>query len=229
MRIRGDFLKESAEERVERRLTQDIICGVYQVNHYLPPERQLSETLGVSRPVVHKALIRLEGRGLVSIVARQGVRVNDYKINGKLDLLESLLTMEKWKIDVQLHRSMMAFIKNHLIHILQATSRHKRKPYLEGQPFKAPEDLFTWMHQYALDTENFIDAMLFNEFKTGIINVGRFLVENDISGYQDMRYAIDQAVNNGSLEQITFSVEAFFAQVEFYWYRRCEDEAAIRT
>lgn len=58
-----------------KRLQQSIRLGVYPVNSRLPTERDLAETLGVSRPTVREAIIVLELRGLVQMRHSAGVYV----------------------------------------------------------------------------------------------------------------------------------------------------------
>lgn len=66
------MLKASNQEErlyitIARRLQQAIEAGVYPVGSRLPAERELSETMGVSRPVIREALIVLELKGLILV------------------------------------------------------------------------------------------------------------------------------------------------------------------
>lgn len=215
-------MKQSAEERVEEQLVQDIFSGLYPIGEFLPPERVLAEALKVSRPVVHKALIRLEGKGLVTIVPRQGVRVNDYKVNGKLSLLESIFTMAKWKIDVNIQKAIMNYVKSHLIDVLISACSKDVAPHKENEYFSHPDDLFLWMRGYALETDHFIDTMLFNEFEVGIKNVAKFLLEKDLVEYQTHRIAIDFLVKKHKKDQIEQAVDAFFDGISIPWYEEVQ-------
>ncbi|MCD4712317.1 MAG: GntR family transcriptional regulator [Clostridiales bacterium] len=218
-------MRLSAEEQVEKTLIQSIFGGDYKVNDFLPPERNLAEILGFSRPVIHKAIIRLESKGLVSIVPRQGVRVNDYRESGKLELLEALYEMFKWKIDIDMHRSILSFVKDNLTRVMHDAMNKKTIPYKENLEFENPEDLFLWMHHYAMSSDNVLYAMLFNEFRTGIINVSAFLLSEKQSDFQVMRMNIDKVIQNGLEEELLSSIEVFFGDIEKLWIRRCEDEA----
>jgi DNA-binding FadR family transcriptional regulator len=68
-----------------------IISGELMPGDQLPPARELSARMGVSRPVISAGLIELEKMGFVDIVARQGVYVSDYRKTGSLDTLTALL------------------------------------------------------------------------------------------------------------------------------------------
>jgi len=218
----------SAEKKVEKVLIQDILGGKYKVNDYLPPERNLAETLGFSRPVIHKAIIRLESKGLVSIVPRQGIRVNDYREAAKLQLLEALYEMYMWKIDIEMHRSIIMFVKDNLARVLLDVRNKKTVPYMENQNFEKPEDLFLWMHQYTMASDNVLYAMLFNEFKMGIVNVSLFLLHEKESNFQELRMRIDDMMKNGDEDALLSSIAEFFKDIEALWIRRCEYEAQSR-
>ncbi len=61
----------------------------------LPSERDLAKMLGVSRPVLHEALVALNTQGLVQIEARRGVFVSDYRRESSMALLNTLLRYER--------------------------------------------------------------------------------------------------------------------------------------
>ena len=57
-------------DRVYDHVLGQIIVGIFPVNSRLPPETRLADQLGVSRPVVREALMRLREDGLIA--SRQG-------------------------------------------------------------------------------------------------------------------------------------------------------------
>jgi GntR family transcriptional repressor for pyruvate dehydrogenase complex len=85
--LRSSSLKEVFVQRFE----DLILSGQLPIGAKLPPERTLAERLGVSRPVVHSGLIELAARGLVTMKPRVGTVVNDYRREGSLALLGSLV------------------------------------------------------------------------------------------------------------------------------------------
>ena len=52
----------------------------------LPPERQLAQSMGVSRAVVNSGVAELERRGFLEVRPRVGTFVTDYRRAGTLDL-----------------------------------------------------------------------------------------------------------------------------------------------
>jgi len=57
--------EKSAEAKVEALLVTGILNGKYPALSRLKPERELADAFGYSRSVVHKAIIRLESKGLL--------------------------------------------------------------------------------------------------------------------------------------------------------------------
>lgn len=96
--IKTEALKEICVARFE----ELIISGKLSTGQRLPPERDLALQLGVSRPVVHEALVDIAAKGLVSLKPRVGTIVNDYRKHGSLALLNSLLNYHDGKLEPKL-------------------------------------------------------------------------------------------------------------------------------
>jgi GntR family transcriptional repressor for pyruvate dehydrogenase complex len=96
--LKTDSLKEICIKRFEGL----ILSGAFAVDEKLPPERELAKRLGVSRPVVHEALVDIAAKGLVTITPRKGTVVNDFRRQGSVALLISLLEYHDGKLDSKL-------------------------------------------------------------------------------------------------------------------------------
>src|SRR5471030_201952 len=59
-------------ELVLQRIEAQIVSGALRAGQRLPPERELAELLGVSRPAVREALRVLEAQGVVRSQVGQG-------------------------------------------------------------------------------------------------------------------------------------------------------------
>jgi GntR family transcriptional regulator, transcriptional repressor for pyruvate dehydrogenase complex len=88
-----------------------ILSGELKAGERLPSERDLAVRLGVSRPVLHEALVDLSSKGLVSILPRRGVEVNDYRQSGSMTILSSLLSYHNGKFDPQFTSSLFEMRK----------------------------------------------------------------------------------------------------------------------
>lgn len=90
------------------RLEELIISGELKAGERLPAERDLAARLGVSRPVLHEALVDLAAKGLVTINPRRGVVINDFRKSGSFAILSSLLTYHNGELDPQFVSSLLA-------------------------------------------------------------------------------------------------------------------------
>ena len=68
-----------------------ILSGELEVGERLPPARELSLRMGVSRPVISAGLVELEKLGFVEIRPRQGVYVSDYRRRGTVETLVAIM------------------------------------------------------------------------------------------------------------------------------------------
>ena len=80
----------SSAGAIAKKLRTQILLGTYAVGDRLPAERELSETLGVSRLTLRSALTHLEAEGLVHAVHGSGTRVLDYRESAGLELFGHL-------------------------------------------------------------------------------------------------------------------------------------------
>ncbi|MDY6846059.1 MAG: fatty acid metabolism transcriptional regulator FadR [Chloroflexota bacterium] len=77
-------------EIIETRLIKAILTNTFPINSNLPGERELSDSLGVTRPTLREALQRLERDGWIEIHQGKPTRVRDYWKEGRLGVLNSL-------------------------------------------------------------------------------------------------------------------------------------------
>ena len=76
------------------RLRGAILSGEYQAGDALPPERTLASELGTNRNTLREAVRLLEESGLVRARQGHGVRVLDFRRDGRLHLLPAFLAEE---------------------------------------------------------------------------------------------------------------------------------------
>ncbi|MFZ5469951.1 MAG: FadR/GntR family transcriptional regulator [Myxococcota bacterium] len=82
--------RQLAVDEVAAQLRREVLSGSIRPGELFPPERQLAETLGVSRLTLRAALSRLYGQGLVTIRQGDGVRAADFRRRSTLDVLVDL-------------------------------------------------------------------------------------------------------------------------------------------
>ncbi len=73
---------------IARHLAAEIQAGKYAVGERLPPERELAQTLDVSRTTVREALLALEIMQMIEIRVGSGVFVRDEATRGPVQMAE---------------------------------------------------------------------------------------------------------------------------------------------
>ena len=97
----------SLKDACIRKIEGLILSGDLAPGERLPSERDLAVRLGVSRPVLHQAIVALDAKGLVRIEPRHGVFVCDFKRDGSMALLMTLMQHEDGVYQPQLLTSLI--------------------------------------------------------------------------------------------------------------------------
>lgn len=118
--LRVSNLKDACIQRLEGL----ILSGEIKAGERLPSERDLALRLNISRPVLHEALVELAARGLVSILPRRGVVINDYRKTGSCAILSSLLTYNNGQLDPKFIDSLFAMRKLVEVECANLAARH---------------------------------------------------------------------------------------------------------
>ncbi len=99
--------KRSVSDEVFDQLRNRIVYQELKAGEELPPERLLSEMLGVSRNAVREAIKRLQQARLVEVKHGGMTTVLDYRREASADLLPSLLFDQDGQIQVDAARSIV--------------------------------------------------------------------------------------------------------------------------
>ncbi len=83
--------KSRVAEEIVQQLRGLILSGQYAVGQKLPPERKLSEELGVNRASLREAIKSLEQLGLVKTRQGDGTRVLDFMQTAGVELVSHLI------------------------------------------------------------------------------------------------------------------------------------------
>jgi len=103
--VEAKSLKAACVETLERL----VISGELAVGELIPPERDLARRLGVSRPVVHEAMVELAAKGFVSVEPRREARVSDFWRDGTLAIFESIVLHNEGTFPTGTLRDLVAF------------------------------------------------------------------------------------------------------------------------
>jgi GntR family transcriptional regulator, transcriptional repressor for pyruvate dehydrogenase complex len=97
--------RRSLPDAVFEQLTAEIVAGGVPPGDALPPERALTEQLGVNRQAVREALQRMHLLGLVDIHHGEPTRVRDFRSSASPELLSWLVVRPDGTIDQAVVRS----------------------------------------------------------------------------------------------------------------------------
>ena len=86
-KLSAPTLKELFVEQLENL----ILSGKLSIGEKLPSERELADSMQVSRSVVNAGLAEIADKGFLEIVPRSGTYVADYRKKGKLDTIISIM------------------------------------------------------------------------------------------------------------------------------------------
>lgn len=203
----------SKELQVEQLILNEILSEELKAGEMMLPERDLAIKYDCSRPVVHKAIIRLENKGVLKIRPRKGIEVLDFKISGKLSLIEVISQKRKDSLSRKLNHDMLFFIKDNFKNVIQSFQWVDKKP--TPIILKEPEDFFNLLFDYGFQSNNSIYPMLINEFKIGILNVANCCSDSKDVG--QMFHEIEKNIMEKQTEEAIAIVDGLFELIENLW------------
>ena len=180
---------ESLKDVFIRRFEDLILSGKFPVGQKLPSERELALQLGVSRPVVHEGLVDLAGKGLVTMIPRVGTLVNDYRKEGSLSILASLINYHQGNLEPGLLVSLLEMRLLFEVETARRAALHRDRDQLESfynllleEDRISQRDVdgiceldFDFHHLIALASGNHIYPLLLNSFRHCYANLaGQF-------------------------------------------------------
>ena len=166
----------------ETRLIESILNGSFPINSHLPGERELSDSLGVTRPTLREALQRLARDGWVEIHQGKPTRIMDYWKEGKLGVLNTLSEHPEQLpsnfipnlLNVRLSMAPMytalavCNAPGKVVNLLEG--RHG----LKRSPDQFSEFDWTLQHELTILGENPVFVMILNGFKDLYLNLAPF-------------------------------------------------------
>ena len=167
----------SLTELFVQQIENMILSGELAVGEQLPPARELSVRMGVSRPVISAGLIELEKLGFIEIRPRQGAFVSDYRRKGTVETLVAVMRYNGGAMRDNEVTSLLQ-VRNSLeslcmeLVIQNATDRELASvaPLLQAiEEAKLPEDaadaIYAFHHELAALSGNMLLPLLYHSFK----------------------------------------------------------------
>jgi len=225
-KIQATSLKEAFIEQFEGL----ILSGHFKPGEKIPAERSLSELMSVSRPVVHEGLTDLAAKGLVTILPRKGCFVNDYRRDGSLELLGSLVNFKGGHLSEGLFQSLL---ETRILFENEAARRAAEiqdkesikllkdvvqkefeliEKHAEGKidPILVASLDYAFHLEVAVASKNEIYPLLLNSFKKIYLTVLSSFYEDlrDLSGIYNLHKKTLSAIENGNTKVAYDSMNA---------------------
>ena len=154
-----------------------ILSGELAVGEQLPPARELSIRMGVSRPVISAGLVELEKLGFVEIRPRQGVYVCDYRRKGTMETLVAImrynggaLRQNEVRSLLETRDAMECMCMRLVVERSDAAALEALAPVLESirtarDSDEAAENVFLFHHELAVLSGNMLMPLLYHSFR----------------------------------------------------------------
>ena len=153
-----------------------ILSGELTVGEQLPPARELSLRMGVSRPVISAGLVELEKLGFVEIRPRQGVYVCDYRRKGTMETLVAImrynggaLRQNEVRSLLETREAMESLCMKLVCERVNTGELEQLSPILDSirdakSPEEAAEQVFCFHHELAVLSGNVLMPLLYYSF-----------------------------------------------------------------
>lgn len=190
-----------------------ILSGELAVGSQLPPARELSVKLGVSRPVISAGLAELEKLGFVEIVPRQGVYVCDYRRKGSMETLVAIMRynhgamrQDEVRALLEVRYACECLCLKLVLEKNGPEELEKLEPIVEAiqetsDPEEAAEHVFEFHHELAVLSGNAILPLFYYSFREqGLYLWSMYCRKSGTSMMYDIKTSLLSALLNGDLD-----------------------------
>lgn len=167
----------SLKELFVTELENMILSGKLEIGAKLPPERELAESMQVSRAVINSGIAEMEKKGFLVVKPRIGTFVADYRKYGTIDTLVSIMKYNGGMLRNNEVRSILE-MRIHLMNLAATLTIdnasdeeiHTLKPYVAAladctDPEEAATLIFEFSHQLSFISGNSLLPLFFISFK----------------------------------------------------------------
>ena len=166
------------------RLEEMVLSEKLKIGEKLPTERVLAESMKVSRSVINSGISELERKGFLTVVPRVGTFVADYKRNGNMETLISMMNYNGGHIPEDAIRSILEVriaLSALAIRLLipkisdddiEGLGRLVEKIKEAKDPFEASDSTFVYLHSMVLLSGNTLIPLIFSSFKIPVRALG---------------------------------------------------------
>ncbi len=222
----------SLKDQFVQRFEELILSGELKIGQKLPSERELAHKLGVSRPVVHEGIVELASRGLVTLKPRVGTVINDFRKEGSIALLASLINYQKGGLEKRFLESILQLRTLMEIEFARLAAINRTKEHIailkkiNKDEFAADEknhvsmtDLdFAFHLHIAIATNNMIYPLLVNSFKAVYTNLSGIFFQHTSEAREVHRFhrELISAIENKNADKAEEIMKAMLEHGEMH-------------
>lgn len=160
-----------------------ILSGELKIGEKLPSERELADSMNVSRSVVNAGLVDLSNKGFVEIIPRSGTYVMDYRRHGKLETLISIMNYNGGTFprnDIKSILEIRIVLENLAINLALPRIKDEEVELLKGHAKElqeassyaiAAKAVFDFHHELCVISGNTLLPLIFYSFKVPILTL----------------------------------------------------------
>lgn len=190
-----------------------ILSGELAVGEQLPPARELSVKMGVSRTVISAGLVELEKLGFVEVKTRQGVFVCDYRRKGSLETLIAIMRynggamrQNEVKSLLETRDALECLCLKLVCEKGELSELERLSPILDSirdarNGDEAAERVFAFHHELAIISGNVLLPLLYYSFKPqGEYLWSLYCKRSGVKKLYEIKLALYTALLNGDLD-----------------------------
>ena len=175
------LISPSLKELFISNIDAKILSGELPVGQQLPPERQLAQSMGVSRAVVNSGIVELENRGFLDVRPRVGTFVADYRRAGTMETLKSIMTYNRGRLRNEEIRSILEVraaldklaVADNIPHVTELDNTlllEKVEAIRQARDNRqAAEAAFAFQHELAMLSGNTLLPLIFRSFYSSVL------------------------------------------------------------
>ncbi len=210
-----------------------ILSGELAVGEQIPPARDLSLKMGVSRSVISAGLVELEKLGFVEVRPRQGVFVCDYRRKGSVETLVAIMrynggALRKNEVGslLEVRDALECLCLRLVLERCTITDLEALSPMLDAirtaaSPEEAAERVYEFHHELAVLSCNVLMPLLYHSFQPqGVYLWALYCKRSGIERLYEIKLRLFTALLNRDLnevyEQTHAIMDAAIGDLPFY-------------
>jgi DNA-binding FadR family transcriptional regulator len=202
----------SLRELFVEQLVEMILSDKLPVGEQLPPERELAESMQVSRSVINGGISDLERKGFLIVKPRIGAFVADYRLNGNMETLISIMNYNgghlrdaeirsilevRIALDTLAAQLLVPRVTDEEIELLRQKTENIR---MATSGSEAADAAFSFQHELAVQSGNTLIPLIFTSFKAPVYTLWqRFCALYGTSALYENTYKLWSCIRDRNL------------------------------